>query len=149
MPEKLSKPRKLTPQIQQKTEGGYVSDESVTQIDECILQQVLQQDIQEQPLADGKVLQSEICLFCNLKNIFHRYEQAQPENDLKQVIQPKQVRNALEKIFVGTLGGEAFEKGNMGCAQETLEYILDYLHREFVNPNYLEEFVKANKNTKF
>jgi hypothetical protein len=47
----------------------------------------------------------------------------------------------LEKIFVGTLGGEAFEKGNMGCAQETLEYILDYLHREFVNPNYLEEFV--------
>ena len=48
-----------------------------------------------------------------------------------------------------TLGGEAFEKGNMGCAQETFEYILDYLHREFVNPNYLEEFVKANKNTKF
>ncbi len=55
----------------------------------------------------------------------------------------------MEKIFVGTLGGEAFEKGNMGCAQETLEYILDYLHREFVNPNYLEEFVSANKNTKF
>ena len=55
------------------------------------------------------------------------------ENDVKQVIQPKQVRNALEKIFVGTLGGEAFEKGNMGCAQETFEYILDYLHREFVN----------------
>jgi hypothetical protein len=37
----------------------------------------------------------------------------------------------------------------MGCAQETLEYILDYLHREFVNPNYLEEFVQANANTKF
>lgn len=37
----------------------------------------------------------------------------------------------------------------MGCAQETLEYILDYLHREFVNPNYLEEFVQANTNSKF
>ena len=38
----------------------------------------------------------------------------------------------------------------MGCAQETLEYILDYLHRENVNPNFLEEFVGARtENLKF
>jgi hypothetical protein len=38
----------------------------------------------------------------------------------------------------------------MGCAQETLEYILDYLHREYVNPNFLEEFVGAKtENIKF
>ena len=38
----------------------------------------------------------------------------------------------------------------MGCAQETLEYILDYLHREYVNPNFLEEFVGARtENLKF
>jgi len=57
-------------------------------------------------------------LFCNLKTIFNKYEQAKPEDELQlsSVIEPRQVRHALEKIFVGTLGGEAFEKGNMGCA---------------------------------
>jgi len=57
------------------------------------------------------------------------------------VIEPKQVRSSLEKIFIGSIGGQSFEKGKMGCAQETFEYILDYLHREYVNPNYLEDFV--------
>jgi hypothetical protein len=31
----------------------------------------------------------------------------------------------------------------MGCAQETLETILDYVHREYVNPNFLAEYVGA------
>lgn len=31
----------------------------------------------------------------------------------------------------------------MGCALETLEIILDYLHREHVKPNYLADYVGA------
>ena len=41
---------------------------------------------------------------------------------------------------MGTLAGEAFLDGQMGCAQETLETILEYIHRESVCPNYLEEY---------
>ena len=28
----------------------------------------------------------------------------------------------------------------MGCAQETLTDILAYIHREYMHPNYLEEY---------
>ncbi len=28
----------------------------------------------------------------------------------------------------------------MGCAQETLTDILAYIHREYLHPNYLEEY---------
>lgn len=31
----------------------------------------------------------------------------------------------------------------MGCAQETLETVLEYIHRESVQPNYLEEYCRA------
>ena len=31
----------------------------------------------------------------------------------------------------------------MGCAQETYEKILGFLHRETVDPNYLEKFCEA------
>ena len=37
----------------------------------------------------------------------------------------------------------------MGCAQETFEAILSYLHREYVEPNYLEAYIKADKDLKF
>ena len=37
----------------------------------------------------------------------------------------------------------------MGCAQETLQDILNYLHREHMHPNYLEEYLLMNKDNKF
>ena len=37
----------------------------------------------------------------------------------------------------------------MGCAQETFIGILNYLHREFINPQYFEEYKRANKDQKF
>jgi hypothetical protein len=37
----------------------------------------------------------------------------------------------------------------MGCAQETLEDILNYLHREYLSPNYLEEYLIMNDDDKF
>ena len=50
-------------------------------------------------------------------------------------MQPRQVRNSLEELFVHDFG-----EGKMGCAQETLIDILAYLHREYLHPNYLEEY---------
>jgi hypothetical protein len=50
-------------------------------------------------------------------------------------LQPRQVRNSLEELFVHDFG-----EGKMGCAQETLIDILAYLHREYLHPNYLEEY---------
>lgn len=37
----------------------------------------------------------------------------------------------------------------MGCAQETLEDILNYLHREYLFPNYLEQYLMMDKDSKF
>ena len=37
----------------------------------------------------------------------------------------------------------------MECAQETLEAILGYMHREYVEPNYLETVVQMNKDGKW
>ena len=50
---------------------------------------------------------------------------------------------------MGTLAGEAFLDGQMGCAQETLETILEYIHRESVCPNYLEAYCKAEDKFTF
>jgi hypothetical protein len=41
------------------------------------------------------------------------------------------------------MSGQDFIEGNMGCAQETLESILNFLHREYVDPNYLESYCSA------
>jgi hypothetical protein len=38
-------------------------------------------------------------------------------------------------------------EGNMGCAQETLDMILKYLHREFIDPNYIK--ICENPETRF
>ena len=37
----------------------------------------------------------------------------------------------------------------MGCAQETFMGILSYLHREHINPNYVEEYILADKDGRF
>ena len=39
----------------------------------------------------------------------------------------------------------------MGCAQETLEGILGYMHRESVHPSgmYLEEYIESDREGKF
>ena len=37
----------------------------------------------------------------------------------------------------------------MGCAQETLEDIMNYLHREFMYPNYIEQYLLMDKDAKF
>ena len=54
------------------------------------------------------------------------------------------MRESLAKLNFGNLAGEAYIRGNMGCAQETFEAILGFLHREYVDPNYLESYVEAN-----
>lgn len=37
----------------------------------------------------------------------------------------------------------------MGCAQETFEYILSFLHREYVKPDYQEKYNALSANDKF
>ncbi len=54
------------------------------------------------------VKQSDICLFCNLQDLFTKYEFDELEH---QVLQPRQVRNSLEELFVHDFG-----EGKMGCA---------------------------------
>jgi signal recognition particle receptor subunit beta len=61
------------------------------------------------------VKQTDICLFCNLQDLFTKYEY----EDNREVLQPRQVRKSLEEIFI-----HDFAEGKMGCAQETLIDIL-------------------------
>lgn len=48
------------------------------------------------------------------------------------------VRDALHAL-TGSNSVQGFDEGKMACALETLEEILNHLHREFIHPNY---FVK-------
>lgn len=64
------------------------------------------------------------------------------EADYK-VIEPFHVRNALSSLNFDSIGGQDFSEGNMGCAQETFDRILGFLHRECVDPNYLESYCQA------
>lgn len=66
-----------------------------------------------------------------------------------EILEPKHIRNSLQQLNFGTIKELDFIEGNMGCAQETLEMILGYLHREYVCPNYLEGWVSSNKDVKF
>ena len=70
------------------------------------------------------------------------------------------VRKSLEKFYSqneqGSLskGGQGvndFVDRAMGCAQETLEGILSYMHRECVHPanRYLEEYMESDRDGKF
>ena len=94
---------------------------------------------------------NEICLFCNLYDLFTKYsineiEAATPGgNDIDRVLQPRQVRQALSQLNFDTIGGQDFQEGNMGCAQETFEKIMNFLHREYVDPNYLVSFCRATR----
>ena len=65
------------------------------------------------------------------------------------MLTPKNVRESLAKLNFGSLAGEAYIEKNMGCAQETFEAILGFLHREHVDPNYLEKYVEANNDAQF
>ena len=82
--------------------------------------------------------------------MFSRYAQDQSlprgGGDYDRVLQPKNVRESLAKLNFGSLAGEAYIEKNMGCAQETFEAILGFLHREHVDPNYLEKYVEANND---
>ena len=85
--------------------------------------------------------------------MFSRYAQDQSlprgGGDYDRVLQPKNVRESLAKLNFGSLAGEAYIEKNMGCAQETFEAILGFLHREHVDPNYLEKYVEANNDAQF
>lgn len=52
----------------------------------------------EKKKVDQKILkvvkQSEICLFCNLQDLFTKYE-----FDEKEILQPRQVRKSLQEFF--------------------------------------------------
>eukprot|EP00347_Sterkiella_histriomuscorum_P007794 403347537 len=88
------------------------------------------------------VQQSEVCLFCNLQDLFTKYEY-----QTGKVLEPKKVRQSLEQIFSDQ--NQDFSLGQMGCAQETLEDILNYLHREYLFPNYIEQYLLMDKDSKF
>ena len=57
------------------------------------------------------------------------------------VIAPDNVRAALEKTFFAINPDTAYSKGEMGCAQETFTEILTHIHREYVFPEYLEQWI--------
>lgn len=105
-----------------------------------ILKKEMSQKIDKEYMQSVK--QNEICLFCNLYDLFTNYEYIE-----KDVLQPKKVRISLEQIFFDQSGD--FEKGKMGCAQETMQDILNYLHREYCFPNYLEEYLLMDSDDKF
>ena len=66
------------------------------------------------------------------------------------VLEPKHVRKSLDKLYSLNLQGTEktgglglpnnFTDEAMGCAQETFMGILSYLHREHLNPDYMEEY---------
>ena len=56
------------------------------------------------------------------------------------------VRKSLENFLKLNGGVNDFADREMGCAQETLDSILGYLHREFLHQNYLEEYVEMTKD---
>lgn len=96
-----------------------------------------------------RVLASEICLFCNLYDLFTKYSvyESDPtatDDPKERVLQPRQVRQALLKLNFDSVGGQDFVDGQMGCAQEAFERILGFLHRESVDPNYLERVCSSD-----
>lgn len=76
---------------------------------------------------------SQICLYCNLQHIFTLYEFS---DETDRVLKPKSVRQSLRELFGGQ--NQDYEEGVQGCAQETFNEVLSYLHRESKQPDYLE-----------
>ena len=87
---------------------------------------------------------------CGLQDMFAKYanDSSLPKTggDYDRILQPANVRESLAKLNFGNMAGEAYIRGNMGCAQETFEAILGFLHREYVDPNYLESYIAASDN---
>ena len=84
----------------------------------------------------------EACLFCNLLTLFVNYE-----FDESNVLTPSHVRQALDSI-TGNNEIMGFSEGSMACAQETLEEILRYLHKDNIKPNYYEKYCEKPKKLK-
>lgn len=78
-------------------------------------------------------------------DLFKQYD----STEKKQILEPRNVRYSLRQLHAGSLTGEDFIEGNMGCAQETFDLILGYLHREYIYPNYLEEHIEGDRDQKF
>ena len=96
---------------------------------------------------------SDICLCCNLVELFRKYSN-QPlivSSKSETVLEPKAVRKALEKFYNLNEQGAVndFIDREMGCAQETLDGILKYIHREHVHPQYLETYLSFDREQKF
>jgi len=113
---------------------------------------------------------SELCLVCQMSTLFIQYQFMErpatvPKNHPtggekhnsrltrqesmeieNQVIEPDNVRAALEKTFFAINPDTAYTKGEMGCAQETFTEILTHFHREHVYPEYLEQWIKIAGN---
>mmetsp|Transcript_24449 Transcript_24449/g.37913 ORF Transcript_24449/g.37913 Transcript_24449/m.37913 type:complete len:89 (+) Transcript_24449:522-788(+) len=70
---------------------------------------------------------------------------------METVIDPKEVRHCLQRLHSLTSDDplNSFSDGQMGCAQETFEGILSYLHRLCVHPGYLDEAVALTTDEKF
>lgn len=122
------------------------------ELDAIFLERALQEDERREEKKreeEGRVMQSQICIFCTLSELFDRYEFNSQEEEGAGVIEPKVVRKALENLNFDTISGQAYIEGNMGDAQEVFQTIMGFLHREHVDPNYLETYVQANKDNKF
>jgi len=69
--------------------------------------------------------------------MFSEYEFSEQS---ERVLKPREVRQSLKSLFQGKNGD--YEEGNQGCAQETFQELMAYLHREQKRPDYLEQCLK-------
>ena len=88
----------------------------------------------QQSFVDVEYTLEECWLFCNLLTLFIKYEFEESD-----ILAPLNVRQALDSI-TGRNDIFGYKFGSMGCAQETFQAILEYLHREYIKPNYFEEY---------
>jgi len=70
-------------------------------------------------------------LYCNLINLYTEFD----AKDSSPVLTAVNVRNSLHSLS-GFDADKGYAKGEMGCVFETLEEILNYVHRDHVRPNF-------------
>ena len=98
----------------------------------------------EEKYVDIELSLEEWWLFWNLITLFVKYE-----FDESTILTPLNVRQSLNWI-TGSNEVYGFSFGKMGWAQETFQAILEYLHRDFISPNYFEDYhedLKVLKST--
>ena len=97
-------------------------EEEDNQIDALLMEQVLQEDLAQRgvklpPTPSERVQASEICLFCNLYDLFTKYSvnefgpidaSATSSENNNKVLQPRQVRHALSQLNFESVGGQDF-----------------------------------------